>query len=118
MLGTGSQVLRAEAEAAALAQGPLHLVDALGFGLAALGPQPDPHLRAVLLALHRTHLQQTGWEEEREKGAYRHEMMLSFPASIQMYPPKILGISELTCCYPLPSRASVGHRADPAGESF
>lgn len=45
----------------------LHLVGALDFGLATLGPQPSPHLGAVLLTLLRTHLQYTGWEEEREK---------------------------------------------------
>lgn len=56
MLSTGSQMSRARAEAAAVAQDPLHLVGALGFRLCALGTQPDLHLGVVLLALLWTRL--------------------------------------------------------------
>lgn len=57
-------------------QDPLHLVGALGFALVALGSQPDPHLGAELLALPRTQLQETGWEEEREKRLVRENIHL------------------------------------------
>lgn len=74
---------------------PLHLVGALGFALAALGSQPDPHLRAELLALARTQLQETGWEGERKKHLVRENIHLKRCASIQLYPPKILGVPEV-----------------------
>lgn len=78
-------------------QHPLHLVGALGFALAALGSQPDPHLGAELLALSRTQLQETGWEEEREKHLVKEnpsERMWSSPAGIQLYTPNILRVPE------------------------
>ena len=53
----------------------------------------------------------------REKSAWQGSIFTRNDAELSgrypPYPQDFRWVSGLTCCYPLPSQASVGHRADP-----